>query len=471
MRRSRPRDFRSSGLLVAEVLMRGLCSVMLRSRGRQALHMSYVIAAFGAALSLLLGGLVHQIESRANTAGGQAGQRSRSGDLAINNARILDGTGRVIERGSILIADGRIAAITDAPQDALRTIDAAGTTAMPGLIDTHVHLITGPAPKSYACDAVIDHLDESMRNLLRRGFTTVLSPGDPFPAITALKQRISERVVDGPRLLVVGPAFSAPDHPGGRRPNFCDQKISTTSVDTVRREVGRLVDANVDGIKVIFDSLWPPKPRDETVAAIADEADARELPVMAHVQSVDDALQAVALGVNRLVHLPWSGSLTADAVAMLRSRAVAVSSTVHLWAPIHGPGSMKTNHGGRQYSAEQLEVAELQLAAALSHLRALWRGGVPVAFGTDTYRGADPSHDAISHEIEALSRVLTPSELVAALTRNGAVFLGLERETGTLEVGKRADVAVLSGNPISDIRNLGNVKMVIKNGEVLVDVR
>jgi imidazolonepropionase-like amidohydrolase len=433
--------------------------------------MIYFIAALCAALPLLSGGLFHERESRAEAAGGQISQQSRRGDLAINNARILDGTGRVIERGSILIADGRIAAVSDVRQDALRIIDAAGTTVMPGLIDTHVHLVTGPAPESYGCDAVIHRLGESLRDLLRRGFTTVLSPGDPIPAITALKQRITERVVSGPRLLVVGPAFSAPEHPGGRRLNFCDQKISTTSADTVRREVRSLVDARVDGIKVIFDSLWPPKPRDETVAAIAEEAGAHRLPMMAHVQSVDDALQAIALGVNRLVHLPWSGSLTADGLATLRSRAVAVSSTVHLWAPTDGHGDVKTNHGGREYSAEQLKAAEMQLAAALSHLRALWHGGVPVAFGTDAYRGADPPHDAISHEIEVLSRVLTPSELVIALTRNGAVFLGLERETGTLEVGKRADVIVLSGNPLSDVRNLATVKMVIKDGEMLVDVR
>lgn len=102
------------------------------------------------------------------------------GDVTITNARIVVGDGRVIERGSIRIVDGRIVAVEQSELQVPRAIDARGMSVVPGLIDTHVHLITGPAPASQGCSDVIDHLTDTLEGLLRRGFTTVLSPGDPL---------------------------------------------------------------------------------------------------------------------------------------------------------------------------------------------------------------------------------------------------------------------------------------------------
>jgi imidazolonepropionase-like amidohydrolase len=392
-------------------------------------------------------------------------------DLAINNARIIDDSGRVIENGSVLIRDDRIVAVGTAEQAASRMIDARRMTVMPGMIDTHVHLITGPAPDSHGCDEVIDHLDDTLAALLRRGFTTVLSPGDEAPDILTLRKRLADGDVLGPRLLAVGPVFSAPNHPGGQRQNFCDSAVAATDEGAMRARVRELSDANVDGIKIIYDSAWPPRPDDGVVAAITDEAQRRNVAVMAHVQTVDDALRAVQLGVDRLVHLPRTGSFDSAAMTVLRNAGVRVSSTVHLWAPVNGPNETKLDHGGRELIAQQLQQAEAGLAAVLANVRALWDAGIPIAFGTDAYRGENRAQDPIAHEIETLEGVLTPEEILAALTRNGAAFLGLSDQLGTLEPGKVADIVIIDGDPLADPSRLANVKVVIKAGEVVVDAR
>ena len=94
-----------------------------------------------------------------------------------------------------------------------------------------------------------------------------------------------------------------------------------------------------------------------------------------------------------------------------------------------------------------------------------------MAFGTDPYRGQPVSQNPSAHEIETLGRVLTPSEVIAALTLNGAAYLNLDNELGSLEPGKVADIVIIDGNPLSDISDLSKVKVVIRDGSIVVDHR
>ena len=393
-------------------------------------------------------------------------------DLVINNGRIVDGTGRVIERGSIVVANGRVVAIAEFDQQADIVIDAQGMTVMPGMIDTHVHLIIGPAPDSYGCDEVTDHLDETLLTFLRRGFTTILSAGDPFPDIVALSERIAGGAVLGPRLLAVGPVFSAPNHPAGERADFCSAGgLASEDEETVRAEVRKLAKAGVDGIKIAYDSAWPPILEDRIVVAIVDEAHAHGLRVMAHVQTADDAIRAAELGVDQLAHLPQLGSFGSKSLEILREAGVLVSSTVHLHAPINGPGATKLNHGDREYTPERLKQAEPRLLSLLDNVRTLWDAGIPIAFGTDPYRGQSVAQNPTVHEIETLAKILSPNEVIAALTKNGAMYLDLGDELGTLEPGKLADIVIINGDPLTNVAALVKVIVVIKGGEIVVDNR
>jgi enamidase len=392
-------------------------------------------------------------------------------DLTINNGRIVDGTGRVIEQGSITASNGRITSIAETSQEADIVIDARGMTVMPGLIDTHVHLITGPAPASYDCADVIEHLDEMLAALLGRGFTTIMSPGDQFPDIMILRERIADRTVTGPRLLAVGPVGRAPNHPRAERENFCNSNFTGVDEQAIRAEVKVLAEAGVDGIKILYDSMMPPLPEDGVVAAIASEAHAHDIPLMAHVQTVEDALRAVQLGVDRLAHVPTIGPLTSEALTTFATARVPMSSTIHLIAPIRRPGGIQVNHGERQYTPDRLESAEARLAEALVMVRTLWDAGIPIAFGTDAYRGQPASQDPWVHEIETLGMILSPSEVIAALTINGATYLNLEHELGSLEPGKVADIVIVDGDPLADLSELSKVQLVIHQGQVVVDNR
>src|SRR5881409_855495 len=119
-------------------------------------------------------------------------------NLTITNARILDGTGRVIERGAVVVRDGKIVSVLAAAPAAGggRTINAGGKTVMPGLIDAHRHIVTGNA-----ADWLTQRAAQQFQEFLEAGFTTVLAAIDPPQAIEARK-RIEAGQLKGPRLYV-----------------------------------------------------------------------------------------------------------------------------------------------------------------------------------------------------------------------------------------------------------------------------
>ena len=105
----------------------------------------------------------------------------------------------------------------------------------------------------------------------------------------------------------------------------------------------------------------------------------------------------------------------------------------------------------------------------LATMRALWDGGVTIAFGTD--RSFNNPAEAISQQIESLNRVLSPAEIITALTHNAAIYLDLSDEIGSLEPGKLADIVIIDGDPIANISDLANVEVVIQGGQIVVDNR
>ncbi len=131
---------------------------------------------------------------------GFAASAAMAQNLVITNARIITGDGQVIEKGSVVVKDGKIASVAaGAPQGAASgstRINGAGKTVMAGFIDVHRHLIYGPPDKYFAEQAV-----DRMRELLEAGFTTVQAGGDDNAAILELKRRVDSGEIKGPRIL------------------------------------------------------------------------------------------------------------------------------------------------------------------------------------------------------------------------------------------------------------------------------
>ena len=377
--------------------------------------------------------------------------------LVIANARILDGTGGVIEQGSIVVNDGRIVSVSAGDPEArgVLEIDAQGMTVMPGMIETHVHLVV---PRTLGnqealAEWIEQELPGDLNGYLESGFTTVLSNGDHPSSILAVKRRIEIGELRGPRLLVSGPVFTGPGgHPAttvcGGGPSFCRASLAVEVDDAqvARARVRELAEAGVDAIKAVYEP-GPgsvPKMADDVLAAIAEEAQLHGLPLIVHTFVMEDALRAVELGAKRLVHPPLSGALEISGAAeRLRGASIPFSTTFF-------PGMARR-------------------AEMLAAMRELWDGGVIIAFGTD--RCCNNPADDISQQIEALNRVLSPAEIITALTHNAATYLDLSDEIGSLEPGKLADIVIIDGDPLVNIFDLANVEVVIQGGQIVVDNR
>ena len=400
-------------------------------------------------------------------------------DLVITNARVIDGTDNVIEEGSVVVEGGRIVSVAEGPADAAgaQQIDAAGMTVMPGLIDTHVHVLIGleiPANQAALDGWIETQLQDALDGYLAAGLTTVGSSGDFLAEIVDVRERLRAGELRGPRLLSPGPAFTAPGgHPAStvcRGEPFCVRMlaIEVTDAADARENVRRLAAAGVNAFKIIYDSVMLPDAQLDLqmMVAVADEAKKVNVPSIVHIQSTQDALDAAEAGVTRMVHIPSVGGALDRETAARLFRDIPVSTTTHVLAPLVDETGARRNHFGAEYPPG----AEGQLNENLANLRQIWDVGGVVAFGTDQVTGQDSSV-IVMHEIETLSRILSPAEVVASLTRNAATYLGIGDETGTLEPGKVADIVIIDGDPLSDPSDLANVKLVLRNGEVVFDQR
>ena len=388
-------------------------------------------------------------------------------DLLITNARIIDGTGRVIENGSVLVDDERIVSVTggDAAVDAALVIDAGGMTVVPGMIDTHVHITGSP------------DINQTALTFLELGFTTIADLGGNLEWLSEARDRIATEV-PGPRILSSVSLAGPGNHPVStvcqfvHGPGACDDIVEVADPASGRELVRRYDEEHgVDVIKVIYQDTPPGTMiTDDVLRAIAQEAEARGLPLTVHSPVASEAIRAIELGAERMAHAPLQPETEAiDIEALVRSlvqASVPVATTAHFIAPlIDDSGASVTFFGGQPFTDDNVRILEEHM----SRMRALWDAGVTIAFGTDSFV-PDPTSD-IRSEIETLARVFTPDEVLTALTRNAAAYLGLDSETGTLEPGKIADIVIIDGDPRANLDDLRNVAVVIRAGNLAVDNR
>ena len=449
------------------------------------MNKSLVWASMSLAAWVLLGGTCIQSaawaeagESEPAQIQGDAATRSQQqrASVVIANARIVDGTGRSIERGAIVVFGERIGILTEGsetpPADLL--IDAKGMTALPGFIDVHAHISSYAEFVKLDSQAALDQwLAEEVAGtlgaMLEAGVTTALSPGDHFPTIFEVSERLATGALRGPRLLAVGPAFTAPGgHPAATvcaGNSFCRSQVAAEVDDPglARAKVREVAQAGAAAIKAVYGRSPRnlPSMDDAVLAALGEESAAQNLPLIAHVPASASVPMAVRLGVDQLVHAPWVGPV--DFAEMLRDENIGVASTVGIFARLLNDEGDLVNGFGRPLN----EAFRRQI---LENVRALADAGVQIAFGTDTPPMLAYG-EAVLAEIEMLGEVLSPEEIVGALTRDAARYLGLGEEFGTIEPGKIADIVLVNGNPLKNLADFGKIAMVIKNGALVVDAR
>lgn len=396
----------------------------------------------------------------ASTAGAQ--------NLVIANARILDGTGGVIERGAVTIEAGRIRAVAsgDAAMGAATWIDAQGMTVMPGFIDTHRHVISGADSQADLAAWLAEQAPARMREFLQAGFTTIMSAGDPTAGILELKGRLEAAEFPGPRLLVSGdrirPATAARVREC-RADDFCRANRSLFSSTAEARELVReLAGAGVDAVKIRLDPDDPTGLDEEAAAVVAAEAGRQNVPSIAHATQVPNMIAALNAGITRLVHTPHTGTLMGTGGAsMVVERNVPVSSTLGVWVPIFGAQNEPLWRNGAPFPPPGVARA----GQGPVNARYLWDAGAVLAFGTDT--GFHPA-ESLMHELRPLRLLFSPRDIVAMMTSNAAAWLGLEHDLGALRPGMVADLVLIDGDPLADTDALANVELVVKGGEIVV---
>lgn len=439
---------------------------------------------------------------------------ARAQDLLIRNARLLDGTGAPPRKHvSILIRDGRIQAIGQvADEPNLLTLDVAGASVLPGLIDSHVHLsvVPGALIRNDPPEALREQRLLQLRAYLACGVTTVLDAGIEPEIARELKAALAAGAT-GPTALFLGPTFFAPLGYGsyGR---------AVETPEQVRAQFAVLQSLGAVGVKLMLESGWSPfgnlaSHSPEIRREIVREAARRKLPIYVHASSEPDYEQALDLGAHALMHglLYRDDKLSRKFIARMKSSGAYQVSTLSVMdslriefeperlddsitrvaAPAGQLATARDPRSGRIHAESRVASAAGWLpaparraaaaynfsnkaiseavASARRALAAEHRAGVPIVVGSDSGNG--PIVPYLFHGLTTLREIellggagLSPAEAIDAATRTPARMLGLSGEIGTVEPGKRADLMIVRGDPLKDLRALRNVVWTVKNG-------
>jgi imidazolonepropionase-like amidohydrolase len=369
-------------------------------------------------------------------------------DLTIANARIIGANGTVIERGSIVVRAGKIVSVTPGAPSVInaQTIDAKGMTAMPGFIDGHRHINTGPNEKA------------QMQALLEAGYTTVLSGGGPAEGNVTLRDHIDKGVINGPRIIPSG-----------------SLRLNNNTPETARAEVRKMAAL---GIKFTGEiALTPvPGPSDkeiETLKAIVDEAKKVGVMVQVHAVSSKAMVAAVDAGVPLLVHLPNKDWVSKEDAKKVAAAGVKVLGTVAFGSPVFGvfaDDNKARFRDGKPWPEGIVDGVRLGEEAGYMpvNARTIWDSGAILGYCTDTTY--DPKA-GLDHELKMLNVMFSMQDLIRMMGPNTASYIQMSDQLGTLESGKLADIVLLDGNPLEGYWNWLKTKVVVKGGLIVVDKR
>lgn len=383
---------------------------------------------------------------------------------------------------TILIEDGRITSIQDgyrSPPDASAVIDLKNAYVLPGLIDSHVHLLMEFSPtarfKALTDSEVDEAFDGAMnaRKTLMAGFTTVQDVGGTSEAIFGLRDAIAAGKVPGPRIRASGQAVSPTGGHGDANgfspalsrvfvsPGICD------GADDCRRAVREMVKEGADVIKitatggVLSDTKAGLAQQffDDELKAIADTAHSMGRQVTAHAHGKDGIDAALRAGIDSIEHGSY---LDEESIRLFKEHnavlvpTVIAGVTASSW--VNEPWLPKNSR----------DKAAIVGPLMLDMLRRAHAGGVTIAFGTDT---GVSRHGENAQEFALMVEAgFTPEEAIRAATVTAAQHLELGAEIGTIETGKSADIIAVMADPLENIEELLNVDFVMSRGEVYKSV-
>lgn len=398
--------------------------------------------------------------------------------LLIEHVTLIDGTGRPPMTGaSVLVEGDRITRIARgalvAPAGATR-VDGTGKFLIPGLIDVHIHLDGASQPANVGVRA--------LHGFLYSGFTTVFDAGNIPDFIYGMRARERSGEIVAPRILATGGVVTAP---GGHGSGFGGAQIDAWPAAIP------ILDAYLalkpDMVKFTFDEHgWGTRPLIplldvDVMAKAARYINDHGIRTTSHISHEYRARQAISAGLNTLAHPIIQGPVSESFVKLMASTRTPMASTLTIGEGysrlVEHPEFLDQPLYQAVYTAEA--IAKLKTTTRDEYAKRTWTTWMKVmtpvaqenlrlihAAGGVIALGSDQSSGPASHrELELMvNGGISALDAIRIGTLNAAVFLGRERDYGSVEEGKVADLVLLSADPSADIRNAARIAMVFKGG-------
>ncbi|MCX7967344.1 MAG: amidohydrolase family protein [Armatimonadetes bacterium] len=408
----------------------------------------------------------------------------------------------VREQVTVFVRNGQIAQIRNgfvkAPKFA-RIVEAKQLTVLPGLGDAHVHI---GSDGSFGLNFQVgeseqEAMERRLRGYLRCGVTMVKSCGDNIDQILRVCDRERQGLLTSPRLVIVGPTFTAPKgHP--TELFFWAKDISqyVRQVDKPDEAVAQLEDLakSVDGIKAVYGKgfgwLTYPRMKREVLAALIEKAHSLGLKITVHTDSAEDVRPAVELGADGIEHGSFVDPIDEATLNLMAQRKTVFVPTLSVVEGMRKliagenfndetfvrevvPENVRKNLNEafwvaimRQRAKRELWLWEERLKFNMENVRKAHQMGVPIVCGTDSGNMATFHGPSVLRELKLLVKAgLKPVDALKAATSNCAQWLGLN--AGEIAEGKLADMIAVEGDPTKDIEALAKLRWVMKGGQIL----
>lgn len=391
--------------------------------------------------------------------------------LAIYHARLIDGTGDLLDNATLLVRGTKILMVGPSnevriPKGAVR-IDGRSLTVIPGLIDCHVHLCLGGEPdvvgtlESEQPSYTLLKSAKHAKATIDAGFTTVRDVGSRDHSIFTLKQAIESGLLPGPRIVGAGRAICMI----GGHARFIGQEVE--GIEQVRQVVAEQIAAGAGVIKLIASGgvLTPGTSPDEAqmtmeeLAAAVDAAQQAGKRVAAHAHGAAGMKNAIHAGVRSIEHATL---LDEESGALMKRYGVYMVPTLSALA------TTAACRPGCGIPDSALAKAKSMTTRHQASFKSAHQSGIAIAMGTDAGTPFN-YHGENAQELERMVALgMTPMEAIVASTATAARLIGIQDSVGTLTKGMEADLVILKGNPLRRIemlRDLDKIVGVMKAGK------
>jgi len=399
---------------------------------------------------------------------------------AIIGRQIIDANG-VLDDPIVLIEGNKIKEVGTVSEvkvpNNTKVFDEAKLFILPGLIDCHVHFTgsdesTPGLLKGSFETRLVNAAVNQTRQLLDHGITSVMDTGGLIGLY--VRDALRKGYVKGPRVLAAGRYLSVTGGHGdnqslplswvmeGRPFGWGMDGRLADGVPECLRATREQLRAGVDFVKVCtgggggstVDPAWVPEYTFDEISAITGVAHDWGRKVMAHCYYPESIKRSVTAGVDIITHGNMADKASID---LMKEKGTQLVPTMAVYERIH--------------NLRPESQTSMMYETIFGNIRKLYDAGLTLAVGTDTMGGIFPFGDS-AEELELyVDKVgLTSQEAITIGTLNGAKVMGLEKQLGTIEVGKYADLIMVEKNPLQDISTLqdaGNVRLVIRNGEIV----